>query len=67
MDNNFRPDEKLFRAVKNKPVFWNIKTNRVSSAIFKDSHGVSVNRSGDRTDVESVRAMKNKYAGYPRR
>lgn len=44
MDNNIHNDERLFRRLKNIPQYWKKETNRPSSALFKDSRGVSVDR-----------------------
>lgn len=50
------PDERLFRAVpKNKPNMW--KDGKITSAVFKDSKGLSVDRQWHRTISEAVDAV----------
>lgn len=53
--------ELLYRAVPNKPQLWKEKDNRPSSALFKDSKGVSVDRDGNRPDNEIVENFKSKF------
>lgn len=51
MSNNFKnPTENLFRGVI--PKYWMKGKGRTSSAVFKDSRGVSVNRACLRGDDE---------------
>jgi len=50
-------DELLHRAIKPKPQFWNTKTDSVSSALFKDSRGVSVDKNSNRPDEEVKRSL----------
>ena len=53
MDDQFRPDERLFRAVMPREELW--KASGVpSSAVFKDSKGVSVDRDGGRSSEETA-------------
>lgn len=53
---SFSSDEKLFRAVpKQHPNMW--KNGTVTSAVFKDSKGVSVDRQWKRTAKEAVRVL----------
>lgn len=42
--------EILYRAIH--PCFWNDEENRPSSALFKDDKGVSVDRDGERKEIE---------------
>jgi len=56
------PDkEYLYRGVIMQPNFWNFERNRPSSAVFKDSSGVSVDREGKRNenDIESYLKKNN--------
>lgn len=57
MDNTFCNDEKLYRAVLPLEMFW--KSNgKLTSAAFKDRHGLSVERGYYRKDdvvVENIR------------
>jgi hypothetical protein len=58
MDNIISREEKLFRNVITNPSFWKTATGKPSSALFKDSKGVSVDRDGVRdydTIVETFR------------
>jgi hypothetical protein len=52
----FEDNELLFRGIKE--VFWDFELNRPSSAIFKDSFGISVDRMYNRTEIESVERLK---------
>ena len=54
MDENFAPDERLYRGL---PSMWIGDDNRVSSAAFKDSRGVSVDRDGGREDKDCIERM----------
>ena len=62
MDNKFENDEKLYRAVLPKPIFWR-KDGKVSSAAFKDKNGLSVERGNNRKDMEVVNNMKKSFFG----
>lgn len=57
--------EKLLRAVWKEriPRLWNEKTNRPSSAAFKDSKGLSVDRAGGRSDADAVEYAKAHLQG----
>lgn len=46
------PEELLYRAVKPIPVYW--KDGRITSALFKDSKGVSVDRDGGRSSENII-------------
>lgn len=46
------PGELLHRAIKPNPIFWNTKSDCITSALFKDSKGVSVDRNAGRSDDE---------------
>jgi len=54
-------DELLHRAIKPKPQFWNTKTDSVSSALFKDSKGVSVDKNSNRPDAEIKRCLLDNF------
>lgn len=47
MQSEITSDEILYRAVSINPSFW--KGERITSALFKDSKGVSVDRAGGRS------------------
>ncbi len=52
MDNTFKDDEKLYRAIK--PIELYEKENgRIASAAFKRSNGCSVDRGNGRSDEEA--------------
>lgn len=62
MLNDFIEDnELLFRAIKPFPNWWKVEINRPSSAAFKDSNGVSVDRQGSRTLQTTIEAIKNRF------
>lgn len=54
-----KDDELLYRAVPNKPQMW--KDGRPSSAIFKDSKGVSVDRGGGRKEKNIVQSFESRF------
>ena len=54
-------EELLHRAIKPKPQFWNTKTDTVSSALFKDSKGVSVDRNSNRSNEEIKLCLLNTF------
>ena len=59
MDNSFRNDELLLRAVyppDRHPDFW--RGNRLSSAAFKDKNGLSVDRLYDRELKDGIAFMR---------
>ena len=58
---DFYVSETLLRGVNKHPNFWNDDRQRPSSAIFKDSKGVSVNRTGEdkRYYTQSLNILKN--------
>jgi hypothetical protein len=59
--NEFKNGETLLRGIHIKPDFWNSEKNRPSSAAFKDSRGLSVNRTGENKKYykESLECLKN--------
>ena len=64
MDNFTNENEKLFRSIRPDDIYWKDKENRIlSSAAFKDSNGLSVDRQHGRTEEESVKEMKEKFVG----
>lgn len=76
MKDEFRKDERLYRNVIMDPNFWKKDSGGPSSAVFKDSNGVSVDRDGGREEaditsgfisrfgVENIRAIVSVNAGY---
>lgn len=61
LDENIQDDEYLYRRVITNPNFWDFDKNRPSSAIFKDSKGVSVDRQHKREDKDII----NLYQDLP--
>lgn len=76
MNETFSESEKLYRKVIMNPNFWKKESGKPSSAVFKDSKGVSVDRDGGRNDNEitssfitrfgkdNIRAIVSVSAGY---
>lgn len=65
MNDVFKAAEKLFRAVYPPEVaemFWR-RDGSLSSAAFADPKGLSVDRSGGRTDDEAVSMMRQRFEG----
>jgi hypothetical protein len=54
-------DEILYRAVKPFPNWWKPEENKPSSAVFKDSRGVSVDRGAGRPSSEAVEELRNRF------
>src|SRR5699024_1073570 len=61
MNDNFDNREQLFRKVILNPNFWKKETGRPSSAVFKDSKGVSVDRDGGRDQKQVIETFKNRF------
>lgn len=64
MDEKFKDNEFLLRAVwppNRRPDFW--VNGRLSSAAFKDSAGLSVNRTGDLSLEEVVNFTSKRFRG----
>lgn len=51
MDETFAPDEQLYRGLHS---IWLEDDNSISSAAFKDSNGVSVDRDGGRAEHDCI-------------
>ena len=54
MDDNFDSEEKLYRGVHS---FWIKEDDTISSAAFKDSNGISVDRDGGRDEQSCINRM----------
>ncbi|MCM3054250.1 hypothetical protein [Caldibacillus thermoamylovorans] len=55
-------NEFLYRAIKKSiPNRWDIEKNRPSSALFKESKGVSVDRDGNRNKREIVTSFLERF------
>lgn len=65
MDNSFKDDEKLYRAVyppEMRKMFWK-ENGEVSSAVFYDKNGCSVDRGNYREDDDVVMDMRKRFTG----
>ncbi len=65
MDNEFKSNEKLFRAVyppETVPMFWRLDGS-ISSAAFADPKGLSVDREGERETKDAVSFMQSRFQG----
>ena len=64
MDECFRDDERLFRAVRPGNMYWK-EDHTVSSAAFKtpEKDGLSTDRDGGRSTEECVRRISEKLKG----
>ena len=62
MTDTFDYDEKLFRAVRPKDPYLK-EDGSISSAAFKDTNGLSVDRDGGRTISESLLFIKSHLTG----
>lgn len=65
MDNNFTEYESLYRAVYPPEInrmYWKDE-NHISSAVFLDKKGLSVERGNFRLDDEVVKEMKKSFVG----
>lgn len=58
-EQNIDDNETLFRAVKNRPDYW--KNNKPTSAVFKDSRGVSVERDRKREKSVIYKSFEKKF------
>jgi len=62
LNNPVKDEEFLYRGIID--INWDLKNNRPSSAAFKDSKGVSVDRSANRDDKESIEFLKEKKSFF---
>ncbi len=65
MDNAFKSDEKLYRAVfppEMVSIFWR-RDGSLSSAAFADPKGLSVDRGNYRSDEDVVSDMSKRFTG----
>lgn len=61
MKEIFNSQEQLYRKVIMKPDYWKTETGRPTSAVFKDSKGVSVDRDGGRTDSDAIASFIQRF------
>lgn len=66
MDDNFRSDEKLYRAVYPPEIadMFCKKDGSVSSAAFANPNGLSVDRGNYRSDKEVTSVMNQRFNGH---
>lgn len=62
MDDHFEPEELLFRSVKPEGIYWKA-SGELTSAAFKDSHGLSVDRGGDRPSEDAAEFLYCRIPG----
>lgn len=59
LPNEINDEEFLYRRIINKPNFWKEELNRHTSAAFKQSNGLSVDRSNFRPESDVIDVYKN--------
>lgn len=59
MDSTFNDDERLYRAVLPKDMYWK-SDGTLSSAAFYDPYGLSVERGYNRKTEDVIKTMKNR-------
>ncbi len=53
----------MYKSIKdNNPILWDEKESRPSSAAFKDSRGLSVDRQGERNHDECCNRLRQRFA-----
>ncbi len=65
MTERFEMYERLYRAVyppNIMPMFWKVN-GEISSAVFKDKNGLSVERSGDRDEPSAIKDILRYFSG----
>jgi len=66
MEEQFDTSERLYRAVyppNIMPMFWK-ENGELSSAVFKDKNGLSVERDGGRDENVVIENMSSYFYGY---
>lgn len=58
LDEKFNPEESLYRGVVK--INWDYERGRPSSATFKDSNGISVDRGGGRNESDCIDFLLSK-------
>ena len=61
-DDSISNTEILYRAVPNVQDFWKEEEQRLTSAVFSDSKGVSVDRDGGRSEREIIEAFDRRFS-----
>ncbi|MCH7413207.1 hypothetical protein MM213_06920 [Belliella sp. R4-6] len=61
LQNYISDQEILYRAIKPYPNWWKAEINRPSSAAFKDSRGVSVDRDFARPPEQVIKELRNRF------
>ncbi len=54
--------EVLYRSVPNIEGYWNPETGAVSSAVYSDSNGVSVDRDGGRDETTIIAVFEERFS-----
>jgi hypothetical protein len=54
LNSHIKDEEYLYRRIILNPNFWDFDNNKPTSAVFKDSNGVSVDRQSNRNDIEII-------------
>lgn len=63
MEQTILPEEKLYRnVIDGNPNVWDDEHQRPSSAIFKDSRGVSVDRDGKRSQQDIIQTIIERFS-----
>lgn len=62
LNNHIDDCEYLYRRVITNPNFWDFEKNQPSSAVFKDSHGTSVDRQADRSDDDIIKSFTSNFS-----
>lgn len=64
LSETIEDSEQLYRGIKNDEIHWNEKQQRLTSAVFKSSHGLSVDRCGRRGDEALLSVFASRMLGY---
>lgn len=60
-DDTISDAEILYRSVPNKAEYWSESEQRLTSAVFSDSVGVSVDRDGSRSEDEIIASFDSRF------
>lgn len=61
MEIPFYAEEKLYRKVPNNPIMWR-EDGGISTAAFKDSKGMSVDRQMKRSNLEAIETLTSHHS-----
>jgi hypothetical protein len=62
LDDSISNAEVLYRAVPNIQAYWIEEEQRLTSAVFSDSLGVSVDRDGGRSETEIIASFDRRFS-----